>query len=194
MVVNLVIQEKLGEHACWSTFSVHRNLNVKKHRDSHNARDIASYLIPISDFKEGNKQVIPFDPRRWHATRQWSENRLVLAVYNVRGLEKINSFDKEIVERLGFQLSRDSNIVEAPKMRKLLGNEGGEVQEPQQVEVELEPREAVLHIRMTEQEWNIASARYGPNHFIEGMAESWEQINPVDNDPNSVIPAAIVGV
>ena len=132
-VVNLFIQEKLGEHACWSTFSMHRNLNVKKHRDSHNARDKASYLIPISDFKdgglwvqlktgeevkeedvvildgdrglvksfqseEGNKQVIPFDPRRRHATRQWSGNRLVLAVYNVRGLEKINSFDKEIVE------------------------------------------------------------------------------------------------
>ena len=111
----------------------------------------------------------------------------------MRGLEKIDSFDKEIVERLGFQLSRDSSTVEAPKIRKLLGNEGGEVQEPQQVEVELEPPEAVLHIRMTEQEWNIASARYGPNHFIEGMAESWEQIDPVDNDPNSVIPAAIVG-
>ena len=89
---------------------------MKKHRDSHNARDKDSYLIPISDFKdgglwiqlkadeeaetedivilegergfvksfqseEGNKQVIPFDPRRWHATRQWSGNRLVLAVY-----------------------------------------------------------------------------------------------------------------
>ena len=114
--MNLFIQEKLGEQACWSTFSIHRNLNVKKHRDSHNARDKDSYLIPISDFKdgglwiqlkadeeaetedivilegergfvksfqseEGNKQVIPFDPRRWHATRQWSGNRLVLAVY-----------------------------------------------------------------------------------------------------------------
>ncbi|CAE7894713.1 unnamed protein product, partial [Symbiodinium necroappetens] len=134
-VVNLFIQEKLGDHACWSTFSMHRNLNVKKHRDSHNARDKASYLIPISDFKdgglwvqlktgeeakeedvvildgdrglvkgfqseEGNKQVVTFDPRRWHATRQWSGDRLVLAVYNVRGLEKINSFDKEIVERV----------------------------------------------------------------------------------------------
>ena len=56
-VVNLFIQEKLGEHACWSTFSMHRNLNVKKHRDSHNARDKASYLIPISDFRDGGLWV-----------------------------------------------------------------------------------------------------------------------------------------
>ena len=49
----------------------------------------------------------------------------------------------------GFQLSQESSTVEAPKIRKLLGSEGGEVQEPQQVDVELEPREAVLHIRMT---------------------------------------------
>ncbi|OLQ02937.1 hypothetical protein AK812_SmicGene14162 [Symbiodinium microadriaticum] len=56
-VVNLFIQEKLGKHACWSTFSMHRNLNVKKHRDSHNARDKASYLIPISDFKDGGLWV-----------------------------------------------------------------------------------------------------------------------------------------
>ena len=121
-----------------------------------------------------------------------SGNRLVLAVYNVRGLEKFKGLDKEIVERLGFQLSRDSISVEAPRMCKLLGNEGGEVQEPQQVELELEPREAVLHIRMTVQEWNVTSARYGPDHFIEGMAERWEQITLVDDDPNSVIPAVIV--
>ena len=210
-VVNLFIQEKLGEQACWSTFSIHRNLNVKKHRDSHNARDKVSYLTPISDFKdgglwvqlkadeeaekegivildgergtvksfqseEGSKQVIPFDPRRWHATRQWSGNRLVLAVYNVRGLEKINSFDKEIVERLGFQLSRDSSIVEAPKIRKLLGSEGGDSQQPQRMEVELEPMEAFMHIRMTEEEWNTTSARYGANHYIAGMAARWEHI------------------
>ena len=226
-VVNLFIQEKLGGHACWSTFSMHRNLSVKKHRDSHNARDKDSYLIPISDFKdgglwvqlkadeeaekedivilegergivksfqseEGNKQVIPFDSRRWHATRQWSGNRLVLAVYNVRGLEKFKGLDREIVERLGFQLSQESSTVEAPKIRKLLGSEGGEVQEPQQVEVELEPREAVLHIRMTVQEWNVTSARYGPDHFIEGMAERWEQINLEVDDLNSVIPAVIM--
>ena len=158
-VVNLFIQEKLGEQACWSTFSIHRNLDVKKHRDSHNARDKVSYLIPISDFKdgglwvqlkddeeaeredivilegergvvksfqseEGNKQVIPFDSRRWHATRQWSGDRLVLAVYNVRGLEKFRGLDREIVERLGFQLSQGSSTVEAPKIRKLLGSEG----------------------------------------------------------------------
>ena len=119
-------------------------------------------------------------------------NRLVLAVYNVRGLEKINSFDKEIVEWLGFQLRQDSNMVEAPKISKLLGNEGGEVQEPQQVEVELEPREAVLHIRMTVQEWNVTSARHGPDHFIEGMVERWKQINLEVDDLNSVIPAVIM--
>ena len=56
-VVNLFIQEKLGEQACWSTFSIHRNLNVKKHRGSHNARDKVSYLIPISDFKDGGLWV-----------------------------------------------------------------------------------------------------------------------------------------
>ena len=149
-------------------------------------------LVESFQSEEGNKRVIPFDPRRWHATRQWSGNRLVLAVYNVRGLEKINSFDKEIVERLGFQLRQDSSIVEAPKIRKLLGNEGGEVQEPQQVEVELEPRETVLHIRMTVQEWNVTSARHGPDHFIEGMAERWEQINLEVDDLNSVIPAVII--
>ena len=226
-VVNSSIQEKLGEQACWSTFSIHRNLNVKKHRDSHNARDKDSYLIPISDFKdgglwvqlkadeeaekedvvilegergfvksfqseEGNKQVIPFDPRRWHATRQWSGNRLVLAVYNVRGLEKFKGLDREIVERLGFQLCQETSTVEAPKICKLLGSEGDEVQEPQQVDVELEPREAVLHIRLTIQEWNVTSARYGPDHYIQGMAERWEQINLEVEDLSSAIPAVIV--
>ena len=56
-VVNLFIQAKLGEQACWSTFSMHRSLNVKKHRDSHNARDKVSYLIPISEFKDGGLWV-----------------------------------------------------------------------------------------------------------------------------------------
>ena len=197
---------------------------MKKHRDTLNARDKDSCLIPVSDFKDGglwvqlkadeeaekedivilegergfvksfqgNKQVIPFDPRRWHATRQWSGNRLVLAVYNVRGLDKFKGLDREIVERLGFQLSQESSTVEAPKIRKLLGSEGGEVQEPQQVDVELEPREAVLHIRMTIQEWNVTSARYGPDHYIQGMAERWEQINLEVDDLNSVIPAVIM--
>ena len=76
-------------------------------------------LVKSFQSEEGN------NPLRWHATRQWSGNRLVLAVYNVRGLEKIKGLDMEIVERLGFQLSRDSSIVEAPKIRELLGSEGG---------------------------------------------------------------------
>ena len=59
-------------------------------------------------------------------------------------------------------------------------------------EVELEPMEAFMHIRMTEEEWNTTSARYGANHHIAGMAARWERINPSDDDLNSVIPAAIV--
>ena len=149
-------------------------------------------FVKIFQSDEGNKQVIPFDPRRWHATRQWSGNRLVLAVYNVRGLEKFKGLDREIVERLGFQLCQESSTVEAPKICKLLGSEGGEVQEPQQVDVELEPREAVLHIRLTIQEWNVTSARYGPDHYIQGMAERWEQINLEVEDLSSAIPAVIV--
>ena len=45
---------------------------------------------------------------------------------------------------------------------------------------------------MTAQEWNVTSARYGPDHYIEGMAERWEQINLEVDDLNSVIPAVIV--
>ena len=52
---------------------------------------------------EGKMQVFPFDPRRWHATRQWSGNLLVLAVYKVRGLDKFKGLDREIVERLCFR-------------------------------------------------------------------------------------------
>ena len=110
----------------------------------------------------------------------------------MRGLDKFKGLDREIVERLGFQLSQESSTVEAPNIRKLLGSEGGEVQEPQQVDVELEPREAVLHIRMTIQEWSVTSARYGPDHYIQGMAERWEQINLEVDDLNSVIPAVIM--
>ena len=124
-----------------------------------------------------------------HKAVEWKS----FSSYNVRGLEKINSFDKEIVERLGFQLPRDSSIVEAPKMCKLLGNEGGETQEPQQMEVELEPVETIMHIRMTEEEWNTTSARYGADRYIPGMAARWRYINPSDDDLNSVIPAAILG-
>ncbi|CAE7778434.1 GIP, partial [Symbiodinium microadriaticum] len=40
--------------------------------------------------------------------------------------------------------------------------------------------------------WNVTSARYGPDHFIEGMAERWEQINLEVDDLNSVIPAVIM--
>ena len=52
--------------------------------------------------------------------------------------------------------------------------------------------EAFMHIRMTEEEWNTTSARYGASHYIAGMAARWEHINPPDDDLNSVIPAAIV--
>ena len=52
-LIKLYIQKKLGLDATWSTFSLHENLNVKRHRDSHNARDRYSHLIPITDFKEG---------------------------------------------------------------------------------------------------------------------------------------------
>ncbi|CAE7699865.1 unnamed protein product [Symbiodinium sp. KB8] len=144
-VVNLFIQEKLGEQACWSTFSMHRNLNVKKHRDSHNARDKVSYLIPVSNFKDGGLWV---------------------------QLKADEEADKE-------------DIV-------ILDGERGESQQPQRMEVELEPMEAFMHIRMTEEEWNTTSSRYGANHYLAGMAARWEHINPSDDDLNSVIPAAIV--
>ena len=52
-LIKLYIQKKLGLDATWSTFSLHENLNVKRHRDSHNARDRYSHLIPVTDFKEG---------------------------------------------------------------------------------------------------------------------------------------------
>ncbi|CAE7586293.1 unnamed protein product [Symbiodinium sp. CCMP2456] len=52
-LVNQFIRTVLGESVTWSTFSLHRNLSVKRHRDSHNARDELSYLIPISDFRQG---------------------------------------------------------------------------------------------------------------------------------------------
>ncbi|CAE7938652.1 GIP, partial [Symbiodinium necroappetens] len=67
----------------------------------------------------------------------------------------------------------------------------GESQQPQRTEVELEPMEAFMHIRMTEEEWNTTSSRYGANHYIAGMVARWEHINPLDDDLNSVIPAAI---
>ena len=52
-VVNSFIREKLGESESLSTLSMHRNLSVKRHRDSHRARDKESHLIPISNFKDG---------------------------------------------------------------------------------------------------------------------------------------------
>ena len=203
---------------------MHRNLSVKRHRNSHNARDKESYLIPISDFKdgglwvqlrageefnedevvmldgergrvesfqseEGNRRTISFNSRMWHATRPWSGDRQVLAVYNVRGLTKLN---EEIVEALGFQLPQDLVSSQVPRIRKLLGNEGGETQEPQQMEAELELVETVMHIRMTEEEWISTGARYGVDHYIAEMAARWRYINPQDGDLNSVIPAAIV--
>ena len=40
--------------------------------------------------EEGIKNVVSFDSRQWHATMPWEGERLVLAVYTVRGLEKIS--------------------------------------------------------------------------------------------------------
>ena len=142
--------------------------------------------------EEGNRRTISFNSRMWHATRPWSGDRLVLAVYNVRGLEKITKLNEEIVEALGFQLPQELVSSQVPRICKLLGNEGGETQEPQQMEVELEPVETFMHIRMTEEEWISTSARYGADHYIADMAARWRYINPQDGDLNSVIPAAIV--
>ena len=69
-LVNQYIQGELGLSATWSTFSLHQNLNVKRHRDSHNARDRYSHLIPITNFKEGGQGRRPMDTagpggRRW---------------------------------------------------------------------------------------------------------------------------------
>ena len=86
----------------------------------------------------------------------------------MRGLEKINSLDEEIVEGLGFQLPQELMSSQAPRICKLLGNEGGETQEPQHMEMELEAVETFMHIRMTEEEWNSTSARYGADHYNRG--------------------------
>ncbi|CAE7222038.1 GIP [Symbiodinium sp. CCMP2456] len=210
-LVNQFIRGVLGESATWSTFSLHRNLSVKRHRDSHNARDELSYLIPISDFRqgglwtqagvdevvdddevvvvdgkrgsvkplqseEGSKKVISFNPRQWHATMPWTGDRLVLAVYKVRGLNKIKPVDEDVALDLGFPLP--TNDAESPRMCKLIGGEGeqpGPVPQ-EEAEVELEPVEEFMYIRMSEAEWNTTIARYGPDHYVAEMAVRWRRI------------------
>ena len=88
---------------------------------------------------------------------------------------------------LGFPLPL--NVKGEPRMCKLLENEGGEQVE---MDLELETVESIMHIRMSEEEWVTTSARYGLDHYIAGMATRWREIRPVDEDLNSVIPAAIV--
>ncbi|CAE7484241.1 GIP [Symbiodinium sp. CCMP2456] len=225
-LVNQFIRTVLGASATWSTFSLHRNLSVKRHRDSHNARDELSYLIPISDFRqgglwtqadigevigddevvivdgkrgrvkplqseEGTKEVVSFNPRRWHATMPWTGDRLVLAVYKVRGLNKIKAADEDVALDLGFPLP--TNDAESPRMCKLLGQEGEQPgPEPQEeVEVELEPVEDFMYIRMSEEEWRTTIERYGADHYVAEMATRWRRIEPEEGNLNSVIPAAI---
>ncbi|CAE7817553.1 unnamed protein product, partial [Symbiodinium necroappetens] len=225
-LVNQFIRGVMGESATWSTFSLHRNLSVKRHRDSHNARDELSYLIPISDFQqgglwtqagvdevvegdevvmvdgkrgrvkhlqseEGSKEMVSFNPRQWHATMPWTGDRLVLAVYKVRGLNKIKPVDEDVALDLGFPLH--TNDAESPRMCKLIGGEGeqpGPVAQ-EEAEVDLEPVEEFRYIRMSEREWNTTIARYGPDHYVEEMATRWQRIEPEEGNLNSVIPAAI---
>ena len=223
-VVNQFIRTHLGEDATWSTFSIHRNLSVKRHRDSHNARDKYSRLIPITDFKEGglwtqlagneevnedevvmldgkrgrvhplrseegSMNVVSFDSRQWHATMPWKGERLVVAVYTVRGLEKMSQDDADLALDLGFPLPQNAAVGDEPKIRKLLEGEGGNQTE---TDLELETSESIMYIRMSEEEWVTTSQTHGLNHYIPAMATGWRTIQPADEDLNSVTPAAIV--
>ncbi|CAE7777622.1 GIP, partial [Symbiodinium necroappetens] len=225
-LVNQFIREVLGDSTTWSTFSLHRNLGVKRHRDSHNARDELSYLIPISEFgkgglwtqaeageaveddeavfldgkrgrvrplqsEEGTKEVVSFNPRQWHATMPWTGDRLVMAVYQVRGLNQIKKEDEDLALDLGFSLS--TNESESPRMCKLIGQEGEQPgPAPQEEgELELEPVEEFMYIRMSEEEWYTTIARYGPDRYVAEMAARWRRIEPEEGNLNSVIPAAI---
>ena len=223
-VVNQFIRTHLGEDATWSTFSIHRSLSVKRHRDSHNARDKYSRLIPITDFKEGglwtqlgtneevnedevvmldgkrgrvyplrseegSMNVVSFDSRQWHATMPWKGERLVVAVYTVRGLERMSQDDADLALDLGFPLPQNAAVGDEPKMRKLLEGEGGNQTE---TDLELENSESIMYIRMSEEEWVTTSQTHGLNRYIAAMATRWRTIQPADEDLNSVIPAAIV--
>ena len=224
-VVNQFIRAKLGEDATWSTFSIHRNFSVKRHRDSHNARDKYSRLIRITDFKEGglwtqlganeevnedeivmldgkrgrihplhseegSGNVVSFDSRQWHATMPWKGERIVIAVYTVRGLGKMSQDDEDLALDLnGFPLPQNVAVGDEPKIRKLLEGEG---ENQTEMDLELETRESIMHVRMSEEEWITTSQTHGLDHYIAAMATRWRTIQPVDGDLNSVIHAAIV--
>ncbi|CAE7586277.1 GIP, partial [Symbiodinium sp. CCMP2456] len=121
----------------------------------------------------------------------WTGDRLVLAVYKVRGLNKIKAADEDVALDLGFPLP--TNDVGSPRMCKLLGQEGEQPgPEPQEeVEVELEPVEDFMYTRMSEEEWRTTIERYGADHYVAEMATRWRRIEPEEGNLKSVIPAAI---
>ena len=119
----------------------------------------------------------------------WKGDRLVMAVYTVRGLEKMSHDDEDLALDLGFPLPQNAAVGDEPKIRRLLEGEGGSQTE---MDLELETRESIMHVRMSEEEWITTSQTHGLDHYIAAMATRWRTIQPVDEDLNSVIPAAIV--
>ncbi|CAE7431827.1 GIP, partial [Symbiodinium sp. CCMP2456] len=121
----------------------------------------------------------------------WTGDRLVMAVYQVRGLNQIKKEDEDLALDLGFSLS--TNESESPRMCKLIGQEGEQPgPAPQEEgELELEPVEEFMYIRMSEEEWYTTIARYGPDRYVAEMAARWRRIEPEEGNLNSVIPAAI---
>ncbi|CAE7034866.1 pol, partial [Symbiodinium sp. CCMP2456] len=197
-LVNQFIREVLGDSTTWSTFSFHRNRLWTQAEAGEIGEDNEAVIVdgkrgrvrPLQS-EEGTKEVVSFNPRQWHATMPWTGDRLVVAVYKVRGLNQIKTEDEDLALDLGFPLP--TNGSESPRMCKLIGQEGEQPgPEPQEeAEVELEPVEEFMYIRMSEDEWHTTIAQHGPDRYVVEMAMRWRRIEPEEGNLNSVIPAAI---
>ena len=129
-VFNMFIRSKIPE-ASFTTFAVLDGILSPPHRDSHNAVDSLSWLIPVTLFRHGElwledsegevpKQIngeaiagkllplqhgpVSFPPRRWHATEAWEGRRVVIAVFTVRNFDRLTLEDRKTAESLGFRL------------------------------------------------------------------------------------------
>ena len=111
----------------FSTVSIHRNCVARVHRDSHNHACIPNYIIPVSEFTNGQLWIenpqetvimdslpgialpitlpfVSFDPRLRHATLPWEGTRTVLIAFHIRSAWRLSPEPLQSLQNAGFRV------------------------------------------------------------------------------------------
>ncbi|CAE7735292.1 unnamed protein product, partial [Symbiodinium necroappetens] len=124
------VNEHFPQHT-YTSFSFMTNVRTPPHRDSRNHPDSVNLVVGLSEFGGGGIWVaddlgevaeeiqgetvlgknldlqsgaVTLQPRKWHFTREWTGDRVVLVLYTVRDYLKAPRSDLEFLTGLDFHL------------------------------------------------------------------------------------------